>query len=162
MTVEPWLQGLLHQSAIGLFAAYEAPISFRESHTGRPFEIAVVIGFQSRELNGSLVVGMDTHAVEVAMPPCLDNWSEWAGELANQLMGRVVNHLSDFGICAQMATPILLDGDQLAADGLVWGDLRLELDGSPVGVCLRCTSAPNFEPTLIHVDRPHEGDLLFF
>jgi len=45
-------------------------------------------------------------------------------------MGRVVNHLSDFGIRAQMAPTIFGDGDQLAPDGLVWGDLRLEISAA--------------------------------
>lgn len=162
MNVQGWLQEVLRHAALGLFAAYDASPLVREKATGRSFDVGVVIGFHSRQITGSMLLGMDAHAVQIAMPPCLTNWVEWAGELANQLMGRVLNQLSDYGIKAQMATPIVLQGDQLAVDGPAWGDVRLSVDGAPVGVSLRCTATPDFVPARIEAERPQEGDLLFF
>src|SRR5262249_54129884 len=45
------------------------------------------------------------------------NWlvvRDWAGELANQLTGRIINRLAQFGIALRASTPVALSGRALA------------------------------------------------
>jgi len=72
-----------------------------------------VIGFTSAEFNGSLVVSMATTLLADSYPKLEGVEPDlygWAGELANQLTGRVKNKLLSRGIVLSLSIPTTISG----------------------------------------------------
>jgi hypothetical protein len=157
-----WLQEILRQAVKDLFGHYEAPIVPREAAIDRPFEVAVVIGFISPQMTGKMVLGMDGGAVLASMPAYITTWKDWAGELGNQLLGRVVNQLLRYGVLGQMSTPIVLTSDVLSADGPSWSDARFSVAGCPLGIVFDCDIAAEFIPCLSDLEIANEGETILF
>jgi hypothetical protein len=156
------LQEILCKAAADLFASYGATLEMRDAAVGRPFDVAVVIGFASPQMVGRLALGFDLDAVKAAMPPYISKWQDWAGELGNQLLGRVVNQLLRYGVQAQMATPTVIPMALLSSDGPAWSDCRASVAGFPVGVWLDCESIGDFVPCFTEIELSNEGDTILF
>ncbi|HKQ69499.1 MAG TPA: chemotaxis protein CheX [Polyangiaceae bacterium] len=109
---------------VRLFGTFGAELRY----TGSPDPIpaadqltVAVIGLASEALRGSLVMGATPKVLELTHPlrtekgGHLDNESlrDWAGELANRLVGRVKIQLLTHGITIQLGTPTTMSGREL-------------------------------------------------
>jgi CheY-specific phosphatase CheX len=74
---------------------------------------AAIVGFGDESFRGSAVLLGDAEVVArlAEIPP--SNPVDWLGELSNQLVGRLKNKLSRFGLLPQMGTPVTLSGKSL-------------------------------------------------
>jgi len=74
---------------------------------------AAIIGFGDESFRGSAVLLGDAEVVATLadIPPA--NPVDWLGELSNQLVGRLKNKLSRFGLLPHMGTPVTLSGKSL-------------------------------------------------
>jgi CheY-specific phosphatase CheX len=88
--------------------------------------VAGVVGFAGAEIRGTVVIVSTFSLLAAARPKALggmlsesssSDWilvRDWAGELANQLLGRITNRLAHFGIALRASTPVALSGHALA------------------------------------------------
>ena len=97
------------------------------AYTGSPDPVpsaeqltVAVIGLAGAELRGSLVVGTTSNMLSLTYPVgkekvALDDESlrDWAGELANHLIGRIKIKLRARGITIQLGTPTTVSGREL-------------------------------------------------
>lgn len=162
MSAPAWLQEILNQAAKDLFSNYTACVELRETPIDRPFDVGVVIGFVSPQMTGNMVLGMDEGAVRASMPSYIAMWQDWAGELGNQLLGRLVNQLLRYGVQGQMSTPIVVSHSLLSSDGPSWNDVRLSVSGFPVGVAFDCKTSAEFIPCLSDLEIADEGETILF
>ncbi|MBI2389581.1 MAG: chemotaxis protein CheX [Deltaproteobacteria bacterium] len=85
--------------------------------------IVSVIGFSGEQLSGSLALLLPPSVVERSHPlretGPLDAAArhDWAGEVGNQLLGRLKNRLLSYGIVLQMATPMTFSGREVFGAG---------------------------------------------
>ncbi|HKQ69502.1 MAG TPA: chemotaxis protein CheX [Polyangiaceae bacterium] len=111
---------LLVESTQGLFQKLGATLESRGTHESGAFvdEMTVaVIGFAGDAMRGSLVIGAarvawkKTHPLAADRPTLSeDDVRDWAGELANQLIGRLKIRLLRHGITIQLGTPTTMSG----------------------------------------------------
>jgi chemotaxis protein CheX len=96
--------------------------------------ILSVIGFGGDHLRGSLVVAASNGVIRATHPAAGqdgaalsdDELRDWAGELANQLLGRIKTKLLARGIVIQMSTPTTISAIQIRL-----GAARGENDSEP-------------------------------
>jgi CheY-specific phosphatase CheX len=88
--------------------------------------IAGVVGFTGSVMRGTLLLATTFPVVAAARPEMLrkrvlssslsSDWilaRDWAGELANQVLGRVKNRLNRFGVTFEVSPPTALSGPAL-------------------------------------------------
>ncbi len=137
-----------------------------------------VIGFGGDHLRGSLVVAASNGLLRSTHPNCADDptavsddeMRDWAGEFANQLLGRIKNKLLGRGIVIQMSTPTSISALHIrlgAAHGendsqprtFAAGDARAQVRFEALaepGLKLRSEMAPTAEAAA------EEGSMLIF
>jgi len=97
-------------------------------HDGVPAEgasaqCAAVLGFSGDELRGVVGIVSDYAVLEESRRTLLGSVGtrgdvhDWAGELSNQLLGRLKNRLMKLGHTIHLATPMVLRGLQLEVRG---------------------------------------------
>lgn len=89
--------------------------------------IAATVGFTSAEVRGAVVTMTSAKLIAAAWPrelrssaPGERDISDWAGELTNQLVGRLKNRLAASGLVLVQSTPTVIVGrhlDKAAATG---------------------------------------------
>ncbi|MGB1699174.1 MAG: chemotaxis protein CheX [Nannocystaceae bacterium] len=91
---------------------------------------AGVVGFTANEIRGSLVINMNEPMVVNSLPEAIRTrmrehpddanfhrtLNDWCGEIANQIVGRAKNRISEYGPLLTLSSPI-----SLRASGMVWG-----------------------------------------
>ena len=79
------------------------------------------------ELSGTLVVTTTEEVVLRTLPKDVEQPkpSDWLGELSNQLLGRLKNQLSQFGLKIQVSTPVVLMGPRLSVFGSSMAGVRV-------------------------------------
>ena len=168
---ESVISELLSQCLVDLLADYgveAAPIDLSNPAT----EMVSVVGFTSDEMRGNLAVAASYEFFAVtniiAASPTEEQVRDWAGELSNQLLGRIKNRLLAYDLVLSMGTPMVITG------------LRMDVGKRRGGIAQRhsFTSAKGsieawFEATVeagfslekneaaVDVSQS-EGDLLFF
>jgi CheY-specific phosphatase CheX len=81
--------------------------------------LAACIGLSGSTVRGALVVVARptfftlTYPSELGVPRSDDDVADWAGEVANQLLGRIKNRLSTYGLDFTTSTPTVVRGDRL-------------------------------------------------
>lgn len=85
--------------------------------------ILAIIGFGGADMRGSLVLSANCGMLRSSFPvkqrvdadpgPCPEHLQDWAGELANQLLGRFKSRLLAHGITLQLGTPTTVSGLEL-------------------------------------------------
>jgi chemotaxis protein CheX len=136
--------------------------------------VATFVGFSGNQLRGAIMLDLPLDLVAHLHPSAAtnpdidkDDLCDWAGELANQLLGRLKNGLSRHAITLQMSTPSTVWGElvheqkqrsegwlELAFES---GDHRISIyfDGIAL-VPIDLTQAPT-----VDVDEsPAEGDMM--
>jgi hypothetical protein len=72
-----------------------------------------VIGFSGEGIRGSLAVGSSANLLRDSNPLHDAASRDWAGELANQLMGHIKGQLLAHGVTVYLSTPTVLRGEHL-------------------------------------------------
>src|SRR5207237_7934785 len=76
---------------------------------------AGVIGFTGTVLRGTLVLAPTRTLLERSHMGMPCEFRDWAGELANQLMGRIKNQLRTYDVEVHVTTPVIIKGQYLAS-----------------------------------------------
>jgi chemotaxis protein CheX len=105
---------LVVRSTEELFAAYEVEVEVSRrpgTNSESADEVfAGVIGFTGDSMRGTLVLAPTRALLERSHRGLSCELRDWAGELANQLLGRIKNRLRGVGIEIHVTTPVVLRG----------------------------------------------------
>jgi chemotaxis protein CheX len=114
------IDALVESAARALFAAHGLPLGALRTDFGitpEDHDLASSVGFIGNEIRGALLMTTRKDLVELAWPSELRHQSpserdicDWAGELVNQLVGRVKNGLVPFGLMLEQSTPTVVTG----------------------------------------------------
>jgi CheY-specific phosphatase CheX len=116
------LTSLLVQMCRDMFAANgEAfeELNGADAPPDRENLLAACIGLSGTTVRGALVVVgrptffKATYPAELGIPRTDDDVADWGGEVANQLLGRIKNRLSTYGLDFTTSTPTMVRGDRL-------------------------------------------------
>lgn len=120
------LAKLVQDSITEMLTSVEVLSDFHASEVGPSSEVpssadvAAVLGYTGDQINGSLVVACPKGVLDASHPnhamgmPVSDNdISDWAGEIANQSLGRIKNRLASQGVKFAMSTPTSVTGKQM-------------------------------------------------
>jgi CheY-specific phosphatase CheX len=126
------VDGAVHHAVSGLFEAYGysvAPASPPQTTSAdrECSDMAGVIGFCAEQVTGTIVISTTEEVVLGTLPAGIErpHSSDWLGELSNQLLGRLKNQLSEFGVVLQVSTPVVLVGPKLRVFGSALSGVRV-------------------------------------
>lgn len=112
------VDSIVVRSTEELFAAYEVKVARQpEASLLAADEIlyAGVVGFTGASMRGTLVLAPTRKLLERSYLGMSCEFRDWAGELANQLVGRIKNQLRRYGVEVHATTPVILQGQVLAS-----------------------------------------------
>jgi CheY-specific phosphatase CheX len=140
-------------------------------------DIAGFIGFTGR-VRGSLIVAASSKvfgstfpssaALSAGAKPSLPDLLDWAGEMANQTLGRIKRRFCDRGMDFETSTPTAINGRHIGGrspvrDGIV--DMVLTAGDELISVCFEVVPPANGNIFTIPADPipcSQEGDLVLF
>jgi len=103
------LSGVVSDCVYKVFEAYDTDLE--EAPKEDPgHEVVAVIGYAADEVRGGMALGISKKLAEMTMPTPDTPLYDWAGELANQILGRVRNKMLAYQIDVQISTPVVLHG----------------------------------------------------
>jgi hypothetical protein len=150
-----------------LFAAYEVKVLEQpepSSDPGDEVPYAGVIGFTGDAMRGTLVLAPTRKLLERSYSALPCEFRDWAGELANQLLGRIKNSLRAYGIEIHASTPVILKGTYLAS--VPRGELSLRCFAASPGNVSVWFDAEVEDGTALaeheSPEGPREGDTILF
>jgi CheY-specific phosphatase CheX len=153
--------------------AIGAPI---DMPTGDPKQVVAFMGFTGDVLRGTIAVVAPLELIRTAYPLPLNDaarWEleafDWAGEIANRLLGRIKLQLVPKGVSIEASTPRVMAGEQLHVTRSTHGTVCstcFPVADSWVRVWFDAISAEN-RPLFVQADArvvnlPPEGDVLLF
>lgn len=117
--------------------SYKIAIVAMGSQSEVEASVASVIGFSGEMIKGSLAISSEKSLLDkshpnhaMGMPVADADLSDWSGEIANQILGRIKNKVSKVGATFSMATPTNMVGKRMQIttpkDG---GSLQITVDG---------------------------------
>lgn len=165
------MRELLTSCALELFADYDVALA-PATPPMSPSELVAVIGFTSDEMRGTLAISAQVDFFArtnvISVDPTEEQIRDWAGELGNQLMGRLKNRLLAYNLVLAMGTPMVIIGVSMdlgqrrtgIVNRLAWtsspGEIEVWLEAShEAGLWLERSAAAD-------ESIQSEGDLLFF
>lgn len=116
------LRGLILEACHKVLPGCGIPISgiTAEEDLGDPKQVVAVMGFTSDSLRGTMAMVAPLKLIRRAYPLELreaSRWEfeafDWAGEIANRLLGRIKGALGVRGVTIEASTPRVLLGEQL-------------------------------------------------
>jgi CheY-specific phosphatase CheX len=137
-------------------------------------DLAGFIGFTGR-VRGSLIVAASSRTFSATFPmlpgsrpPSPDDLLDWAGELANQTLGRIKRRFCDRGMDFETSTPTAVKGRHIGArspirEGII--DLVLTAGEELVSICFELVPPPDgqvFKSAVEAIPCSQEGDLVLF
>ncbi len=165
------IEEIVSHACVGLFADYDVAFEPRVGH-GAPScpEVAGIIGFSAPSFRGSVLIGAPIKTLLACS--CVQGIDidplDWAGEIANQLLGRIKTGLMDYGVDIQLATPVSVCGGDLQVHTNETGEIWSLVFDTPFGqslVHLSGECAPELRLERSHgIERTSavEGELMFF
>ena len=162
------LDSAVAENCLKLFADYRLEIRARgpEDPIGADrFLLCGIIGFTAKHMRGVVVLATTQEPLERTNHTSTTH-RDWICELANQLLGRVKNHLLPRGIELHAATPVSLRGEHLSPVLQQSPVTELFLaDSGIVGVWTDCEFDAGFAFSAVnsHDAAPvSEGEMLLF
>jgi len=165
------VDAVVDRAARALFDAYGLGVSVVRSSatpaaTRLPPALVSVIDYSSPELNGSVLLALPESILLRTAPTSDLSHTDWAAELANQLLGRIKNQLLAHGVAIQLGLPAVVDHCRLASvpeDG----DTRhyqLETEAGPILARVHVVLSPGFSllETPEDAGAAEEGELVLF
>ncbi|HEX6274670.1 MAG TPA: chemotaxis protein CheX [Polyangiaceae bacterium] len=150
------LDSAVEAAALALFESAGLPLE-KSAAIGRADDnIGASIGFTSPKLRGALVLISTRELVARSLPVELEGGtseeqiSDWMGELANQLLGRLKNKLLALGVALEMSTPTVIWGLELASKetrSRLRRRFTFRHEDQPLSVFIDAVAAPDFEFT---------------
>jgi CheY-specific phosphatase CheX len=137
-------------------------------------DLAGFIGFTGR-VRGSLIIAASSKTFSATFPslpgsrpPSPDDLLDWAGEMANQTLGRIKRRFCDRGMDFETSTPTAVKGRQIGArtparEGII--DLVLTVGDEMVSICFELVppaDGPVFKFGGDPIPCSLEGDLVLF
>jgi len=136
-------------------------------------DIAGVIGF-SGAVRGSLIIAGSSKAFASTFPPVpgaartFPELLDWAGEMANQTLGRIKRRFCERGIDFDSSTPTSLKGRHIGArsplrDGII--EIALTVGDEVISICFEIESPGGgdiFKTPAVPIPCSQEGDLVLF
>jgi CheY-specific phosphatase CheX len=110
-SVQNEVASLAATACVELFMAYGvqlAPMSTNLAETEKPM-ISSIMGFIGPDIRGTLLLAAD-YGPLLASRPCEGRLRDWAGELANQIVGQLKSKLLARGTDLALGTPVVLQG----------------------------------------------------
>ena len=147
-----------------LFAAYGVRLARRQAPSpGEEVIFVGVVGFTSEVMRGALLLAPTRTPLARSYKggPC--ELRDWAGELANQLLGRIKNRLFTYGVEISVSTPVVIKGNCLAP--VPRGELvPYMFDGRPgeVAVLFDAELRDGLQLAPRNLVVPNEGDTILF
>ena len=125
-----------------------------------------VVRYMAAGLSGTLVLGL-THEILRRSNPCNTSDRDWAGELANQLFGRVKLKLLRRGLEMWSVAPAVVDGHHLVPavshPGFDPHFFRADVtDCVALWIEIEVNSEIKLDPAPVEETIPSEGDLILF
>lgn len=127
---------LAREACIDLFATYGVDVEVAAAGESPDASWRCgLLGFSGDRARGSIVL-VASPAILAGSSPLSDPHRDWVGELANQLVGRLKNHLLRYDVEISLGTPTVLGGHTVtpgAETECLWfdgphGGVRLSLD----------------------------------
>jgi chemotaxis protein CheX len=115
------MDGFLASSTTELFKSHGLAVGPSPGSASEEGDcLTATIGFTSAELRGTLVLALDRGLAANSLPGHLKGRDEsdeivadWAGELSNQLLGRLKNRFHSVGVDISLSTPVVFAGKEL-------------------------------------------------
>ncbi len=114
------IDALVEAATRALFRTHGLPLGDLRADFGdtpEDHDLASSVGFTGPEIRGALLMTTRQDLVELAWPaelrhqaPSERDVCDWAGELVNQLVGRIKNALVPFGLALEQSTPTVVTG----------------------------------------------------
>ena len=114
------IDAMVESAARALFESHGLLLGERRADFGvtpEDHDVAGAVGFTGPEIRGAFLMTTRQDLVELAWPSELRHQPaserdvcDWAGELVNQLVGRVKNALVPFGLALEQSTPTVVTG----------------------------------------------------
>ena len=150
----------------GHFALPVRPCAAAET-LGDKAVLAAAIGFTGRQARGSLALTLPKAlALETAPLEALEELvlSDWVGEMANQLLGRLKNRLIPHGVDIRLSTPTIVEGRQVRILALRGTSIceALMCGGHPVFICLHTVVVPSIDLRACEEVAQSEGEAVLF
>ncbi|MBL8719854.1 MAG: chemotaxis protein CheX [Myxococcales bacterium] len=166
------LHQLVADCALALFEGVEIPLEYRGLVPGSTTAKTIaVLGFAGEHLRGAVVLEAPEGVLERSLPcgePTPEAVLDWAGELANQLCGRIKNRLLGHGIVIQLATPTIISGQvtTVTAEPTAKAAHQFQTDRGE-GIAVRFSALPSPEIVFLPLvesseSAVDEGDCLLF
>lgn len=162
------VDALVVRSTEELFAAYQVKVAEQVEPAEVPGDdilFAGVIGFTGKNMRGTLVLAPTRTMLERSHQGENCEFRDWAGELANQLLGRIKNQLRRYGIDIEVTTPVIVKGQYLASVPRIDRKALHSFAASPgnVSVWFDAELAPGVVLVLREVPSgPREGEAVLF
>lgn len=160
------LSGIVGEAVTKVFEAYEtALVPADPKDPGH--EVVAVIGYAANEVRGGLALGISKKLAQQTTPTPDTPLYDWAGELANQILGRVRNKMLAYAVDIQISTPVVLHGlgVQVAPPGHTGVKVASYKSGEDVvQVLLEARFEENYELPEPSTDDSavNEGEMLLF
>jgi CheY-specific phosphatase CheX len=137
-------------------------------------DIAGVIGF-SGTVRGSLIIAGSSRVFAITFPPTpgapgrtFPELLDWAGEMANQTLGRIKRRFCERGIDFESSTPTSLKGRHIGTrsplrDGII--EIALIVADEVISICFEIESPAGgdiFKTPAEPIPCSREGDLVLF
>lgn len=106
---------IVRRSTIELFEAYDVALVVEEGQVAAaPIAFAAVIGFSGESLRGTLLFAPSEGILHASEQIPDEACRDWVGELANQLLGRIKNHLLRYDVEVYLTVPLVLRGQHIS------------------------------------------------
>ena len=168
------LDKIVRKAATQLFGAHRCELVETERQELTNDVFASTIGFTASPARGSLVLAVSAGVLGRSlpipdMPRTPKNLSDWAGEMSNQLLGRIKNQLVPFGLEIELSIPVVVMGKDLSCfgvEGAVQRSASFQNEGDIVDVHFFVSEADAWELDESHLieedDSLSEGDVELF
>jgi CheY-specific phosphatase CheX len=165
--VQKVVEAFASEACVSLFHAYEVSLTAVDAEAPLAFPIVLtgVIGFTGPGLRGTCIVASTEGPLRQSNPTD-GSLRDWIAELANQLVGRVKNHLLRGGADVYVTTPVVMRGEHLAP--LPRFVLKPQAFATPEGgrvfLWVEVEAKPDFELSEVRQSSAPvaEGDALLF
>jgi CheY-specific phosphatase CheX len=169
------VRALVTDACLEMFATFGSPVSVVDDDavTGGSHDIAGFIGFSGR-IRGSLMMSASgglfrsSYPDQAGAPVSVADLIDWAGEAANQLLGRIKRRFCDRGVDLKASTPTAVRGREIgrrfpARQGAC--DLLFAVGSDFVSVCFEVRPDADgkvFGDATQPIAHSQEGDLVEF
>jgi chemotaxis protein CheX len=167
------VRSIATDACLEMFATFGSSVELVDRTDSPAHDIASFIGFTGRA-RGCLTVSSSAELFRASYParegtsPSVADLFDWAGEVANQLVGRIKRHFCERGVTFQVSTPTAVKGRDIAKRSPARQgacDLTFTVGSEIIDVSLEVAGPVNgkiFDDLAEPIACVSEGDLVLF